>query len=102
MKTILNLIILNLIQIILTVVTIMLISSCAADIDEYPPLWVKSLETLPRQEGYRNAGMFGMEGNVYAQFCDSHGNVKWLTYNKETHTWKQTKYETHGCKENNG
>jgi len=84
------------------IISILLLSGCATDIEEYPPLWVKSLETLPRQEGYRNAGMFGMEDNVYAQFCDSHGNQKWFSYNKETHTWKQTKYETYGCRENNG
>ena len=77
--------------------SILLLSGCAAAIEGYPPLWVKSLETLPTQEGYRNAGIFGMEGNVYAQFCDPHGNQKWFSYNKETYTWKQIKYETHGC-----
>jgi len=79
------------------ILLICLLFGCAPDNAGYPPLWVKSLETLPRQDGFRNAGMFGINDNVYAQFCDSHGNQKWFSYNKETHSWKQTKYETHGC-----
>ncbi len=84
---------------LVTLIICLLLVSCAPDKAGYPPLWVKSLETIPRENGYRNAGIYGMNDNVYAQFCDSHGNQKWFSYNKETHTWKQTRYETHGCKQ---
>jgi hypothetical protein len=84
---------------LVTLIICLLLVSCAPDNPGYPPLWVKSLETMPRENGYRNAGIYGMNDNVYAQFCDSHGNQKWFSYNKETHTWKQTRYETHGCKQ---
>lgn len=84
---------------LVTLIICLLLVSCAPDNAGYPPLWVKSLETIPRENGYRNAGIYGMNDNVYAQFCDSHGNQKWFSYNKETHTWKQTRYETHGCKQ---
>tara|TARA_Y100000782_G_scaffold99084_1_gene113149 strand:- start:240 stop:509 length:270 start_codon:yes stop_codon:yes gene_type:complete len=84
---------------LVTLIICLLLVSCAPDNAGYPPLWVKSLETMPRENGYRNAGIYGMNDNVYAQFCDSHGNQKWFSYNKETHTWKQTRYETHGCKQ---
>ena len=84
---------------LVTLIICLLLVSCAPDNAGYPPLWVKSLETMPRENGYRNAGIYGTNDNVYAQFCDSHGNQKWFSYNKETHTWKQTRYETHGCKQ---
>ena len=91
------------VKILIIILTSSFLISCAAD--EFTtrlnltPKWVKSLETLPRQDGFRNAGMFGINDNVYAQFCDSHGNQKWFSYNKETHIWKQTRYETYGCKQ---
>ena len=44
-KIILDLICLNLIQIILTVVIIALLTSCA--IEPRPPLWLRAVETLP-------------------------------------------------------
>jgi hypothetical protein len=85
-------------RILVILILCLLLVSCAPDNSE-SPLWVKSLETMPREKGYRNAGIYGMNDNVYAQFCDTHGNQKWFSYNKETHTWKQTRYETHGCKQ---
>ena len=86
-------------RILATLIICLLLFSCAPDNAGYPPLWVKSLETIPQEEGYYQAGIYSMNDNVYAQFCDSHGNQKWFSYNKETHTWKQTRYETHGCKQ---
>ena len=100
MKTILNLVILNLMQIILTIVTILLLTSCAPPTEEYPPLWVKSLETLPQVEGFRRAGVFTINGKLYVQNCDLEGNQIWMRYNKKTHTWRQSRYNTLGCVEN--
>jgi len=93
-KIILNLISLNLIQMILTVILIVLISSCA------PPresLWIYSLETLPKVEGYMQSGVFTINGKLYVQNCDSGGNQIWMRYNEETHTWRQSRYNTFGC-----
>jgi hypothetical protein len=83
-------------RILATLIICLLLFSCAPDNAE-SPLWVKSLETIPQEEGYHQAGIYGMNDNVYAQFCDSHGNQKWFKYNKETHSWKQTRYQTGGC-----
>ena len=93
-KIILNLISLNLIQIILTVCIIVLMTSCA------PPresLWIYSLETLPKVEGYMQSGVFTINGKLYVQNCDSGGNQIWMRYNEETHTWRQSRYNTFGC-----
>ena len=95
MKTILNLIILNLIQIILTVATILLIASCAADTRS--PLWLTAIETLPPVEGFSRAGLFTINDKIYVQFCDPHGNQKWLRYNEDKHTWRESRYNTLGC-----
>ena len=76
MKTILNLIILNLIQVILTVVTILLLTSCAPP--DSAPLWLRATETLPQVEGFSRAGLFTINGKIYVQFCDPNGNQKWL------------------------
>jgi hypothetical protein len=93
-KIILNLISLNLIQMILTVILIVLISSCA------PPresLWIYSLETLPKVEGYMQSGVFTINGKLYVQNCDSTGNQIWMRYNEETHSWRQSRYNSFGC-----
>ncbi len=95
MKTILNLIILNLIQIILTVATILLIASCAAD--TRPPLWLTAIETLPPVEGFSRAGLFTINEKIYVQYCDPEGNQIWMRYNEGKHTWRQSRYNSQGC-----
>ena len=93
-KIILNLISLNLIQMILAVIIIVLLTSCA------PPresLWVYSLETLPKVEGYMQSGVFTINGKLYVQNCDSTGNQIWMRYNEETHSWRQSRYNSFGC-----
>ena len=95
MKTILNLVILNLIQIILTVVTILLLASCAADTSS--PAWLRAIETLPQVEGFSRAGLFTINEKIYVQFCDPNGNQIWLRYNESKHTWRQSRYNSQGC-----
>ena len=95
MKTILNLIILNLIQVILTVVTILLLTSCAPP--DNAPLWLRATETLPQVEGFSRAGLFTINGKIYVQFCDPNGNQKWLRYNEGKHTWRESRYNSQGC-----
>ena len=95
MKTILNLVILNLIQIILTVATICLLASCAAD--PRPPLWLTAIETLPPVEGFSRAGLFTINKKIYVQFCDPQGNQIWLRYNGDKKTWRQSRYNSQGC-----
>ena len=91
---ILDLISLNLIQIILTVCIIVLMTSCAPPNDK---LWVHSLETLPKVEGYIQSGVFTINGKLYVQNCDSTGNQIWMRYNEETHSWRQSRYNSFGC-----
>ena len=95
MKTILNLVILNLIQIILTIVMLVLLTSCA--IEPRPPLWIRSLETLPPVEGFNRAGLFTINKKIYVQFCDPQGNQIWLRYNGDKNTWRQSRYNSQGC-----
>jgi len=97
MKTILNLIILNLIQIILTVATIFLLASCARTSEPETSRWITALETLKPIEGFHRAGIFTINGKIYVQNCDSGGNQIWMRYNKKTHTWRQSRYNTLGC-----
>ena len=78
-RIILNLVILNLIQIILTVVIIVLLTSCAPD--TRPPLWLKAIETLPQVEGFSRAGLFTINEKIYVQYCDPQGNQIWMRYN---------------------
>ena len=94
-KTILDLVILNLIQVILTVVTICLLSSCA--IEPRTPLWLRAIETLPPGEGFSRAGLFTINNKIYVQFCDPQGNQIWLRYNEGKHTWRQSRYNSQGC-----
>ena len=95
MKTILNLIILNLIQVILTVVTICLLVSCAPG--PRTPLWLRAIETLPPVEGFSRAGLFTINDKIYVQFCDPQGNQIWLRYNGDKNTWRQSRYNSQGC-----
>ena len=94
-KTILDLVILNLIQAILTVVIIVLLSSCA--IEPRTPLWLRAIETLPPVEGFSRAGLFTINEKIYVQFCDPGGNQIWLRYNEKNHAWRQSRYNTQGC-----
>ena len=95
MKTILNLVILNLIQIILTIVMLVLLTSCA--IEPRPPLWLRAIETLPQVEGFSRAGLFTINGKIYVQYCNPAGTQIWMRYNKDKHTWRQSRYNSQGC-----
>ena len=94
-KTILDLVILNLIQVILTVVTICLLVSCAPE--TRPPLWLRAIETLPPVEGFSRAGLFTINDKIYVQYCDSGGNQIWMRYNEDKNTWRQSRYNSQGC-----
>ena len=94
-KTILDLVILNLIQAILTVVIIVLLSSCA--IEPRTPLWLRAIETLPPVEGFSRAGLFTINDKIYVQYCDPQGNQIWMRYNEGKHTWRQSRYNSQGC-----
>ena len=100
MKTILNLVILNLIQIILTVVIIVLLTSCAPPTEEvYPPKWVIASTYLPKEklQGLRGAGFFEIGNSIYSHHCDRAGNMIRMKFDEENKLWKQIKYDTHGC-----
>ena len=94
-KIILDLISLNLIQMILTVVIIVLLTSCA--IEPRTPLWLRAIETLPQVEGFSRAGLFTINKKIYVQFCDPEGNQIWVRYNEGNHSWRQSRYNTQGC-----
>ena len=94
-KIILDLVILNLIQIILTVLILVLMTSCAPP--DSAPLWLRATETLPQVEGFSRAGLFTINGKIYVQFCDPNGNQKWLRYNESKHTWRESRYNSQGC-----
>ena len=94
-KTILDLVILNLIQAILTVVIIVLLASCAPG--PRAPLWLRAIETLPPVEGFSRAGLFTINDKIYVQFCDPQGNQIWLRYNEGKHIWRQSRYNSQGC-----
>ena len=94
-KTILDLVILNLIQAILTVIIIVLLASCAPE--TRPPLWLRAIETLPQIEGFSRAGLFTINKKIYVQFCDPQGNQIWVRYNENKHQWRQSRYNSQGC-----
>ena len=100
MKTILDLVILNLIQIILTVVIIVLLTSCAPPSKEsYPPKWVIASMYLPTEKlkGLQSAGFFEIGESIYSHHCDRAGNMIRMKFDEENKLWEQIKYETHGC-----
>ena len=100
MKTTLDLIILNLIQIILTVLTLILLASCAPlEQEEWPPKWVVASTYLPREKlvGLQSAGFFEINNSIYSHHCDSHGNMIRMKYDEEGKLWEQVRYETLGC-----
>ena len=76
----------------------MLLFSCAPHHAE-DKQWIISLETLPRFEHYYNVGIYGVNDKYITQYCDTHGNAKWLRYNSDTKVWSQFRYETNGCRE---
>ena len=82
--------------IILISLIICLLVSCAPDFSR-PPLWIRSLETLPPVEGFSRAGVFTINGKLYVQKCDLGGNQIWMRYNEETHSWRQSRYNSLGC-----
>ena len=73
----------------------MIVIGCAPD--PRPPLWLRSLETLPQVESFSRAGLFTINKKIYVQFCDPGGNQIWMRYNEKKHTWRQSRYNTLGC-----
>ena len=82
-------------QKILFVVLFSFLVSCAPD--PRPPLWIRSLETLPPVAGFSRAGVFTINKKVYVQFCDPEGNQIWMRYNEKTLAWRQSRYNSQGC-----
>ena len=82
-------------KLLILTVLFVLLTSCAPD--PRPPLWLRSLETLPQVEGFSRAGVFTINKKIYVQFCDSGGNQIWMRYNEEAHTWRQSRYNSLGC-----
>ena len=84
----------------IVLILIFLLSGCAQPFEEaYPPKWVIASMYLPKEklQGLRSAGFFEIGDSIYSHYCDSHGNMIRMKYNEDGHTWKQIKYETHGC-----
>ena len=75
-----------------------LLCSCAA-VDEPQEKWIVASQFLPREklQGLVHAGFFEIGETIYSHHCDKHGNMIRMKYNEENNTWKQVKYETHGC-----
>ena len=65
--------------------------------------WIVASQFLPREklQGLQHAGFFEIGDSIYSHHCDRHGNMIRMKYNGENNTWKQIKYETHGCRESN-
>ena len=84
-------------MIFILICLMMIVISCAPD--PSPPLWMRSLETLPPVEGFSRAGVFTINKKVYVQFCDFQGNQIWMRYNEKTLTWRQSRYNSLGCVE---
>ena len=82
--------------IILISLIICLLVSCAPELSR-PPLWIRSLETLPPVEGFSRAGLFTINEKIYVQYCDPDGNQIWMRYNEGKHTWRQSRYNSQGC-----
>ena len=87
----------------IVLILIFLLCGCAPPFEEaYPPKWVIASQFLPREklQGLRGAGFFEIKNTIYSHYCDSHGNMIRMKYDEDGHTWKQIKYETHGCIDN--
>ncbi len=83
-------------KIVLVSFILCLLVSCAP-VEPQTPLWIRSMETLPKVEGFRQSGVFDINGKIYVQNCDAGGNQIWMRYNEETHAWRQSRYNTLGC-----
>jgi len=81
---------------ILLFILCFLVSSARASEPE-TSRWITALETLKPIEGFHRAGIFTINGKIYVQNCDSEGNQIWMRYNKKTHTWRQSRYNSLGC-----
>ena len=70
-----------------------------ASMDRDMEKWIAASKYLPREklQGLQHAGFFTLKDGIYSHHCDSHGNMIRMKYNEENNTWKQIKYETHGC-----
>ena len=79
------------------IISILLLSGCSADIEEYPPKWVIASTYLPRIEGFFRTGFFEIGDSIYSHHCDNAGNMIRMKYDEEGKLWTQVRYETHGC-----
>ena len=83
-------------SLILVGLMIAVLISCAPD--PRPPLWLRSLETLPQQvQGFSRAGLFTINKKIYVQYCDPKGNQIWMRYNEHSMKWRQTRLNSGGC-----
>ena len=83
------------------ILILFLLCSCAA-VEEPQEKWIVASQFLPREklQGLYSAGFFEIGDSIYSHHCDRHGNMIRLKYNEEGNTWKQIKYVTLGCSEN--
>lgn len=83
------------------IISIVLLSGCANDIEEYPPKWVIASQFLPKEklQGLQSAGFFEINDSIYSHHCDKHGNMTRMKYDENKQLWKQVRYETLGCGE---
>ena len=84
---------------LVTLIICLIITYCARD--SRHPLWLTAIETLPQVEGFSRAGLFTINEKIYVQFCDPRGNQKWLRYNEDKHTWRESRYNSQGCSDGN-
>ena len=84
----------------IVLILIILLCGCAPPTEEaYPPKWVIASMYLPKEklQGLRGAGFFEIKDTIYSHHCDNAGNMIRLKYDEKNQSWKQIKYETHGC-----
>ena len=83
------------------ILILFLLCSCAA-VEEPQEKWIVASQFLPKEklQGLYSAGFFEIGDSIYSHHCDRHGNMIRLKYNEEGNTWKQIKYVTLGCSEN--
>ena len=79
----------------IVIIFLLLLFGCTSGKER--PLWPEILDKLPQSKNYYNVGLYTMNDNYYAQFCDLHGNAQLFKYDLETDSWKQLKYITGGC-----
>jgi len=71
--------------------------SCARTSEPETSRWIIALETLKPIEGFHRAGIFTINGKIYVQYCNPAGTQIWMRYNKDKHTWRQSRYNSQGC-----